>query len=368
MGLQRRDLRWGLDMRIGILAGVTALAALALTFAPLAGVGPANAEVGPHGFPISETPKPSQPIPANCDRACLEHVSDMVAQAMVSKDTASLPLSQDVRYTEGGQPLKVGEGFWATASAVGQYVHYFADADDGQVVAMRTMREGKGPNADNLMGLRVRVQLGRITEIETTFYKKGAGPAWNDAGIDNLNKMQGPPAAWLAPVPVGQRLTRQELIQDANYYFEGLQRNDGHGYYPFTSTCNRLENGVATTNNTEVQKGQAFQPFSFSCKEQFSSGYYGVVTQITYRRYLVADPERGIVVAFATFKHAGTVPVVHLTNGVDYDMSFFSKPSSIQIVEAFRIVPDGKIDLVEAVGASAAYGLDSHWPGGLTGK
>ena len=355
-------------MRSRILAGAAGLAALALMAAPGAGVQTANAEVGPHGFPISETPKPSQPIPANCDRACLEQVSDMVAQAMVSKDTASLPLSQDVRYTEGGQPLKVGEGFWATASAVGQYVHYFADADDGQVVAMRTMREGKGANADNLMALRVRVQLGRITEIETTFYKKGSGPAWNDAGIDSLNAAHGPPAQWLDAVPAARRLTRQELIQDANYYFEGLQRNDGHGYYPFTRTCNRIENGVATTNNTEVQKGQPFQPFSFTCLEQFSTGYYGVVTQITYRRFLVADPERGVVVAFATFKHAGTVPVVHLTNGTDYNMSFFSKPSSIQIVEAFRIVPDGKIDLVEAVGGSAAYGLEPGWSGGLTGK
>lgn len=348
-------------MRIRILAVAAALAMAG-------GMATAAPEVGPHGFPISQTPKPSQPIPANCDRGCLEHVSDMVAQAMVSKDIASLPLSQDVRYTEGGQPLKVGDGFWATASGMGTYVHYFADPDVGQVVAMRTMREGNGPNADNLMALRVRVELGRITEIETTFYKKGSGPAWNDAGIDNLNKAHVPPAPWMETVPVGKRLTRQELIQDANYYFEGLQRNDGHGYYPFTSTCNRIENGVATTNNTEVQKGQPFQPFSFSCLEQFSTGYYGVVTQITYRRFLVADPERGVVVAFATFKHAGTVPVVHLTNGTDYNMSFFSRPSSIQIVEAFRITPEGKIDLVEAVGGSAAYGLQPGWPGGLTGK
>ena len=351
-------------MKTRILAVAAGLAALTLTVAGA----PAKAEVGPHGFPISETPKPSQPIPANCDRTCLERVSDAVARAMVSKDVASLPLSEDVRYTEGGQPLKVGEGFWATASGVGTYVHYFADADDGQVVAMRTMREGSGPNADNLMALRVRVQLGRITEIETTFYKRGSGPAWNDAGIDNLNKDRTVPSPWFDTVPVGQRLTRQELIQDANYYFEGLQRDNGHGYYPFTRTCNRIENGVATTNNTEVQKGQAFQPFSFSCLEQFSSGYYGVVTQITYRRFLVADPERGVVVAFATFKHAGTVPVVHLTNGVDYNMSFFSKPSSIQIVEAFKITPEGKIDLVEAVGNSAPYGLEPGWAGGLTGK
>ncbi|HEY5413085.1 MAG TPA: hypothetical protein VIJ94_20410 [Caulobacteraceae bacterium] len=355
-------------MRTRVLAGAAGLAALVVLGSGGALAQPAGPEVGPHGFPISQTPRPSYPIPANCDRACLEHVSDAVAHAMVSKDIASLPLSQDVRYTEGGQPLKVGEGFWATASAVGDYVHYFADPDVGEVVAMRTMREGHGPNADNLMSLRVRVQLGRITEIETTFYKKGSGPAWNDAGIDNLNKMRSAPAPWFEVVPPARRLTRQELIEDANFYFEGLQRNDGHGYYPFTSTCNRIENGVSTTNNTEVQKGQAFQPFSFGCKEQFSTGYYGVVTQITYRRYLVADPERGVVVAFATFKHAGTVPVVHLTNGTDYDMSFFSRPSSIQIVEAFKITPEGKLDLVEAVGGSAAYGLDPHWPGGLSGK
>jgi hypothetical protein len=349
-------------MRTSMLA--TLAGAVVLVAAGAAGA----AEVGPHGFPISQTPRPSYPIPANCDRACLEHVSDMVAQAMVSKDVASLPLSRDVKYTEGGQVLKVGDGFWGTASAVGQYVHYFADPDVGEVVAMRTMREGSGPNADNLMGLRARVQVGRITEIETTFYKKGSGPAWNDKGIDDLNAMKGPPASWLQAVAPGKRLTRQELIEDANFYFEGLQRNDGHGYYPFTATCNRLENGVATTNNTEVQKGQPFQPFSFSCKEQFSTGYYGVVTEIVNRRFLVADPERGVVVAFATFKHAGTVPVVHLTNGTDYNMSFFSKPSSIQIIEAFRITPEGQIDLVEAVGGSAAYGLDPHWSGGISGK
>ena len=353
-------------MRTRILAAAAGFAAL--TGATAAAAQPAGSELGPHGYPISQTPRPSYPIPANCDRACLERVSDEVAQAMVSRNLASLPLSRDVRYTEGGQPLKVGDGFWATASGVGDYVHYFADPDVGEVVAMRTMREGSGPNADNLMGIRVRVQLGRITEIETVFYKKGSGPSWNDAGIDTLNRMKGPPPSWLQTVAPGRRLTRQELIEDANFYFEGLQRNNGHGYYPFTSTCNRLENGVATTNNTEVQKGQPFQPFSFSCKEQFSTGYYGVVTEIVNRRYLVADAERGVVVAFATFKHAGTVPVVHLTNGQDYNMSFFSKPSSIQIVEAFRIAPDGLIDLVEAVGASAAYGLDPHWPGGVSGQ
>jgi hypothetical protein len=322
-------------------------------------------EIGPHGFPISNAPRPEQPIPANCDRACLEHVADEVAAAMVAHDPSHLPLSQDVKYTEGGSPLKLGDGFWATASGLGTYRHYFADPAVGQVVVMRTMQE----NGNGLLAaIRVRVELNRITEIETVFYKKGSGPAWNDAGIDNLDKVGGPPAKWLETVPPGQRQTRQQLIDTANYYFEGLQRNDGHGYYPFTPTCNRLENGVATTNNTVLQMGDKdFNPGAMGCKEQFSTGYYGVVREIGDRRWLIADPERGIALAFAVFKHSGTVPVVHLTNGRDFPMKFFSKPSSIQIVEAFRIVGD-QIDLVEAVGASAPYGMKSGWPGGLSGR
>jgi hypothetical protein len=349
-------------MRSRLVAGAAALVALMLAGGSATAQAP---QVGPHGFPISQTPQPPLPIPANCDRACLEHVTDEIAEAMVAHDPSRLPLSKHVRYTEGGAELKVGDGFWATASGLGAYKHYFADPEVGQIVVMRTMTEGAKKNG-MLMALRARVELGRIQEIETVFYKKGSGPSWNDAGIDNLDKVGGPPAPWLQTVAPAKRLSRMELINDANYYFEGLQRNNGHGYYPFTDTCNRLENGVATTNNTEIQKGQPFQPFSFSCKEQFSTGYYGVVTEIVQRRWVIADPERGIALAFAVFKHAGTVPVVHLSNGQDYDMSFFSRPSSIQIVEAFRIV-DGKIDLVEAVGASAAYGMNTNWAGGLSG-
>ncbi len=354
-----------------IAAGGQAFAAKAKAAAPPPPP-PAEPTVGPHGFPISQAGPPPMAIPADCDRACLEGVVDQIAAAMVAHNPAGLPLAKHVRYTEGGAELPVGDGFWATATGLGSYKHYFADPAVGQVVVMRTMREGperKPGTADNavLMSLRARVELGKIQEIEATFYKKGTGPSWNDAGVDNLEQMKTPPAPWLQTVAPEKRLSRMALINAANYYFEGLQRNDGHGYYPFTPTCNRLENGAATTNNATIQAGQDFQPFSFSCKEQFSTGYYGVVTQIVQRRYLVADPERGVVLAYGIFKHGGTVPVVHLTNGKDYNMSFFSRPSSIQIVEAFRIV-DGKIDLVEAVGGSAAYGMNSGWPGGLTGE
>ncbi|MGZ5272604.1 MAG: hypothetical protein ACXWC6_18495, partial [Ramlibacter sp.] len=217
-----------------VAAALVAVTAAGFAIAKTAEAPPPEPTVGPHGFPISQAGPPEQPIPADCDRACLEGVADQVAQAMVAHDPSRLPLSKHVRYTEGGAELRVGDGFWATATGLGTYKHDFADPAVGQIVVMRTVQEGHGPNKDALMSLRVRVELGRIQEIETTFYKKGGGPSWNDAGVDNLNKMGTAPAQWFEVVPPAKRMSRMALINTANYYFQGLQRNDGHGYYPFT--------------------------------------------------------------------------------------------------------------------------------------
>ena len=81
-----------------------------------------------------------------------------------------LPLSQDVKFTENSQVLQVGDGFWKTAGGVGNYKHVFADPEFGQVAMMGTMREA---NTTILMSVRLRIELGRITEIETVFFKPG---------------------------------------------------------------------------------------------------------------------------------------------------------------------------------------------------
>jgi hypothetical protein len=60
--------------------------------------------------------------------------------------------------------MKVGDGFWKTAEGRGNYTHIFADPEFGQVAYMGTMREAGAPI---LMSLRLRIELGRITEIES---------------------------------------------------------------------------------------------------------------------------------------------------------------------------------------------------------
>ena len=305
---------------------------------------------------------PVGPVPLDCDRACLESLTDDYLKALVAHDVSRLPLSADVRYSENEQFMQIGDGFWHTASAIGNYRHYYADAEAGQAAFMGTMLEGANKV---LYALRIRIQLGRITEVETAVYRPGGAPF---DGVADLDKMGRPEDIWLDQVPAGKRATRQQLIAVANAYFEGLQNNDGKGYYPFTDDCNRLENGYATTNNPgKFPSRSGFDAFALDCKKQFESGYYRVVTRIHHRRFPVVDVERGVVYAYAIFDHAGNVHKYKLTDGREVDMSFFSRPSSIQATEAF-LIEDGRIRRVEMVGSSAPYHTNPPWDGGLSGK
>jgi hypothetical protein len=307
------------------------------------------------------------PIPLKCDRACLEGVMNQYLAAVVAHDPKRAPLSADVMYTENSQAVPVGDGFWKTAQGVGNYKHYFADPEFGQVAFMGTMMEAGAPL---LMSVRLRIELGRITEIETVFFKPGGG------GPNNIAAMEkgGPPdAMWFKSIPPEKRLSRQEMIAVADGYFTGLQKNDGKGIngsgtYPFTNDCHRIENGSPTTNVPKPADAApgAISPFWFDCMTQFKMGLYYVVQNIHGRRYPLVDMERGVVWAHCVFDQ-GTVNSGVLADGTKHSYPGFNRPSSILVTEAF-LIEDGKIKRVEMIGPSATYHMNSPWPGGLSGN
>jgi hypothetical protein len=214
---------------------------------------------------------PVGPVPQDCNRACLEGLMNQYLDALAAKDPKRLPLSADVKYTEQEQVMGVGDGFWKTVTGRGNYNHYFADLVAGQVGWMGTMRERGGVL---LMSVRLRVQLGRITEIEKSFFRAGGGGPNNIAAMD---KQPQPETLWLQPIPAAQRASRHQLIAVANGYFEAVQKNDGKGYYPFTDDCDRLENGSLSTNVPGSKPTTPkFNYMGSGCKAQLESGYLGV--------------------------------------------------------------------------------------------
>ncbi len=306
------------------------------------------------------------PIPLNCNRACLEDVVNQYLAALTAHDPKRLPLSVDVKYTENEQVLQLGDGFWKTVQGPGNYKHIFTDPEAGQVVFMGTMHEADKPL---LMSLRLRVQLGRITEVESMYFRQGGGGPANIAELDKPGYK--PEDMWFKTLPPAQRLSRPEMISIADAYFSGLEKNDGKGVngtgtYPFTDDCDRIENGSHTTNvpRPPNEPKDAINGFALDCMSQFKLGYYFVVQAIHHRRYPLVDAERGVVLANVVFDQ-GTVKSGILSDGRPYTFSFFNSPSSILVTEAF-LIENGKIRRVEMIGPSAFYHLNSAW-GGISG-
>ena len=307
---------------------------------------------------------PVGPIPADCNRSCLEGLINQYLDAVVAHDPQRLPLSADVKYTEQEQIMTVGDGFWKTATSRGNYNHYFADPVVGQAGWMGTMREKAGVL---LMTVRLRVQLGRVTEIETSYFRAGGGGPNNIAAMDNHGQPEG---LWLQPIPPAQRASRQQLVAIANAYFEAVQKNDGKGFYPFTDDCDRIENGAHTTNTPSPKPNTpgGFNYMGLDCKKQLESGYLGIVNNIHHRRFPLVDEERGVVWANCVFDMDGTVAQIRLNTGEVADMSGFAgRASSIHVTEAFRI-ENNLIRRVEMIGTSVPYHFNSSWGAGLSGK
>ena len=289
---------------------------------------------------------------AQCDRGCLEGFVNQYLAALAGRDPSKLPFASNVKFTENTAKLKIGQGFWGTASGEGNFKLYFAEPEAGQVGFIGVMKEWDNPV---IFCLRLKVADGKIAEVED-FVVRDSGAA------KNLDAMT-PNSLFMETIPPAERETREELVKTANMYFSGLQNNDGQGEYPFGDDCNRIENGTQTTNNPGLYKTQApstgYPIMSLGCEAQFKTGFFKIVTQIRERRWVIVDRERGLAFAFAFFDHAGTVKSVTLTDGTTFP-STLRHPLTFEIGELFKI-ERGKIHAIQAVLTQEPYGIKSGW-------
>jgi hypothetical protein len=86
-----------------------------------------------------------------CDRACLEGFVDQYLDAWVARDAKRLPLTANVKYTENGSRLDLGDGSW-NVTTVKKYRLFIRPAD-GQL-AHTTVTEGGTTPAQNVRDAR----------------------------------------------------------------------------------------------------------------------------------------------------------------------------------------------------------------------
>lgn len=320
-------------------------------------------------------PDPALQGPVQCDRACLHSAVDQVLAAMVAHDPSRLPLAPGVRYTENGQALAVGDGFWNTASGRGKYSHYFLDPRTDQAGFMGVVKEN---GDDVIMALRIALEGRRISEIEAVMGRSGLGTAGPN-GVKTLEAMGKPDDIWDRDIPLAERASREDIVRVSNMYFTGLENNDGKGDYSFfADDCYRLENGIQTTSGPHPAPpappapapaaGAAPRPartgpnmMALGCKQGFETGFFRIVTRIRDRRFPLVDEDKGVAFAFAFFDHAGNVHNFPLSDGT-ISPGGIKAPFTWELAEAFR-VEKGKIKVVEAVLNNAPYGMKSGWEG-----
>ncbi|MGA3295184.1 MAG: hypothetical protein ABSE45_14520 [Candidatus Acidiferrales bacterium] len=284
----------------------------------------------------------------DCDRACLNGFLDQVIAAMAAHDSSSLPLARDVKYTENGQLLKIGDGFWATASGSPTYKIYADDPQAGQAMFMGVLPENGAPV---ILCVRLKVELHSITEIEAIVARKEAG------SIARPENLVTPNPIFAETVPPAQRRSRQNMIAIANSYFNAIEK--GHAsFVPFDANCNRIESGVQTTNNTAL----AANPDSvlgMGCADQIKTRNFQPDTLIRDRRFAVIDEERGLVFVLGFFDHDATLRSFTLADGRTVKQTR-TGPWTWEIAEMFKI-QEGKIMRVEALVNTGIYGMKSGW-------
>jgi hypothetical protein len=298
--------------------------------------------------------------------------------ALVKHDPTAVPFAKEVKFTENTANIPVGYGLWVTASGgPTEFQVYAADPVAQQVAGLFVMKENG--SREVLLGLRLRLQRGKIMEAEHHVVRDGVSSA-----IPNFQKPRPGLVEDLAPA---DRTPRDQMIDIGLSYYDALVGGDG-GLAPFAEECERRENGETSVGGVRAAptpaQPQAAQPKpeipppgSFdpemaklgralmlapkTCAAQMSAGVWAYITEIRNRRLLVVDEQKGLAVGFSNFYHDSKLKTMKLKGvpGVDSVPSYqgtFNMPA----IHFFKI-KQGKIYDIEATGLVLPYGTKTGW-------
>lgn len=300
-------------------------------------------------------------VAAACDEACLKGFVDKYLVAVAARDPSKAPLAPNIRFTENTRPLKVGDGFWATATGFGEYRNVFADVTTQQAGAFTVMYEHGIPG---LFTLRIKVQDGLITEAETVVVRRQVMRFLR-------TDAKTPKPIWDEKLKPAERRTREQLIAAVDPYFDGLGKGDGD-MVPFADDCVRYENGVQTAGRPEqaplpappgaaAPASGSASPVPRGCREQFNSGVTRYIQEVDPRRYVIVNEEKGLVFGFFMFRHPGTLTEYDSPGrGRQKVIEAALNPMDVLVAELFK-VKNGKIHEIEAQMISLPYRSETGW-------
>lgn len=99
-----------------------------------------------------------------CDRDCLLSITGNYVDAVLAHNPSALKVAPDLKLTENGKSVPLGEGIWKTARTV-PVRQTFADASTGETGFFGVVTEENGRRSQ--VALRLKINRQRIDEVET---------------------------------------------------------------------------------------------------------------------------------------------------------------------------------------------------------
>jgi hypothetical protein len=242
------------------------------------GTWPVATDAGLGGLPDAGLDAPTA---RPCNRDIQSVMIDRFFLALKAHDVSSLPFARDVKFTENGRQLRLGEGIWKTAGA-SSFKHTAYDVATCNTVTEAVIAEGT-----EMVPMGVRLKFAppapgttasasqEILEVELIVARPGTYSGPSDP---TTLATAGESEMWEQLVPASQRATRAQLEQMLDEFFVHFPAGACH----FSPQCTRLENG--------------FSPGA--CSAGFSCAPAGA-GQNARPRLKVIDVEAGIAVGFA---------------------------------------------------------------------
>lgn len=274
--------------------------------------------MGLHALPAIAEPMSIAPVTAkpDCDRRCLLELLTQYTEALSDNDPSRLPLAADVRATANGAQQPVGKSaVWGTVARI-PFRRAFVDPLSGSAVFYGTLTNT--PTRDGAVWwfyvVRLAIVHKKITEIEEVFYD-------GNFGTTAASTLSLPDRIFDTYLQPSERVSREQLMDIANQYFDAVSQSVDYHAVPWHPECERIELGVFTVNSL-MNPG--------SCGGEFKNP--AVKWNVKNRRFYIADPERGVVLAIGNFT---TPPEYPKNNGSVVFEVFKVQDGLIRQIEAF---------------------------------
>lgn len=273
---------------------------------------------------------------ATCDRACLTGFVDAYFAALKANDANKLPQAAHARITENGAEKKLADTFWASAEDP-VFRFDIVNTRRGDTGTEAIIRNADG--SKTMYMLRLKVQNGAITEIETIKANKGdADRLWDPDRLTNVSPY------FQQSIREADRDSYYDLIGAAESYWRAFQTNGTPNYHRarLLVDSRRFENGLQTTG---LVRNGVFNDTA----RGFDEGRF-IGRNIWDRRYPVVDEERGVVLSIVRFGIKGGAKSQSAATAND------------RLVAEFFAIKSGYIQEIQAVLFNLPDAKPTGWP------